>query len=162
MALYTLNNQNAGSPQNLTTTYKTILLATAATGATTLRRIWLMEWEVGGDAAPNSTDTTISYDISEQTAAGTSSAIVPRARDQGGGDAAALGTYGANATAEGTITASSSGWYYGMNQRASQRVQMRDEFSALIVAAVNLKGFAMRAKSPNVVTTVGWNAVVRE
>src|SRR5690242_4439044 len=100
MALYELNNQNAGTPQALTSTYKTQLIATAATGATTLRRIWLMEWEFGPDAVPNATDCSIVYDLSEQTAAGTATSITPRSRDVGGGDAAALGTYAANATAE--------------------------------------------------------------
>ena len=41
-------------------------------------------------------------------------------------------------------------------------VQMRDEWSALIVPAVNLKGLAMRAKSPNYASTVGWRGLVRE
>jgi len=50
----------------------------------------------------------------------------------------------------------------GLNQRASYRVQMRDEWSALIVPAVNAKGFAMRAFSPNYASTVGWRCLVRE
>ena len=162
MAAYVLNNQNAGTPQVLTTTYKTQLVATAATGATTLRRIWVMEWEIGATDVPNSTDCPINWDISEQTAAGTATSIVPRANDVGGGDAAALGTYAANATAEGTVTASSSAWFMGLNQRASYRIQMRDEWSSLIVPAVNVKGFAMRAKSPNYASVVGWRCLVRE
>ena len=52
--------------------------------------------------------------------------------------------------------------YLPINQRASYRVQMRDEWSALIVPAVNLKGLAMRAKSPNYASTVGWRGLVRE
>lgn len=162
MSVYTLNNQNAGTPQNLSATAKTILLATAATGATTLRRIWIMEWEIGATDVPNSTDCPINWDISEQTAAGTATSITPRNNDVGGGDAAALGTYAANATIEGTVTASSSAWFLGLNQRASYRIQMRDEVSALIVPAVNVKGFAFRAKSPNYTSTVGWRALVKE
>lgn len=166
MASYTLNNQNAGTPQNISTTVGaatgTILSAAAATGATTLRRVWIMEWEIGATAVPNSTDCPIMWDISEQTAAGTSTAITPRSNDVGGGDAAALGTYAANYTAAGTVTASSSAWFLGLNQRASYRIQMRDEFSSLIVPAVNTKGFAFRAFSPNYAATVGWRALVRE
>lgn len=162
MSAYTINNQNAGSPQNLSSSYKTILLAKAATGATTLRRIWLMEWEIGATDVPNATDCPILWDISEQTADGTASALTPRLNDVGGGDAAALGTYAANATAEGTVTASTSAWFLPLNQRASYRIQMRDEFHALIVPAVNLKGFAMRAKSPNYASTVGWRGLVKE
>lgn len=166
MATYNLNNQNAGTPQNIGSTLGaatgTILSATAATGATTLRRIWIMEWEIGATAVPNSTDCPILWDISEQTAAGTSTSITPRANDVGGGDAAALGTYAANYTAAGTVTASSSAWFMGLNQRASYRIQMRDEYNSLIVPAVNVKGFAMRAASPNFASTVGWRAVVKE
>lgn len=162
MSAYTINNQNAGSPQNLAATAKTILLITAATGATTLRRGWLMEWEIGATDVPNATDCPINWDISEQTAAGTITALTPRLNDVGGGDAAALLTYGANATVEGTVTASSSAWFLGLNQRASYRVQMRDEYHSLVVPAVNLKGFAMRAKSPNYASTVGWRGLVKE
>lgn len=162
MATYTISNQNAGTPQNLSSSYKTILLVTAATGATTLRRGWIMEWEIGAADVPNATDCPIFWDMSEQTAAGTITALTPRFNDLGGGDAAALLVYGANATAEGTVTASSQGWGLPLNQRASYRIQMRDERNAMIVPAVNLKGWAMRAKSPNYASTVGWRALVQE
>jgi hypothetical protein len=141
MPAYTLNNQNAGTPQNIGTTVGaatgTILSAAAATGATTLRRIWLMEWEIGATGVPNSTDCPINVGHLRADGGGTSTAITPRANDVGGGDAAALGTYAANYTAAGTVTASSSAWFIGLNQRASYRIQMRDEWSALIVPAVN-------------------------
>ena len=162
MALYAFNNQLGGTPQNLSSSFKSILIVTAATGATTLRRGWIYEFEVGADAVPNSTDCPITWDISAQTAAGTASSITPNPVDQGGGDAAALLTYAANATAEGTITANSSVFYLGLNQRASQRWIARDEKSAIIVAAVNVKGWAMRAKSPNYASTVGWQAYISE
>jgi hypothetical protein len=166
MASYTLNNQNAGTPQNISTTVGaatgTILSATALTGATTLRRIWIMEWEIGATAVPNSTDCPIMWDMSEMTATGTGTTVTPRANDVGGGDAAALGTYLANYTVAGTVTASSSAWFLGLNQRASYRIQMRDEWSSLIVPAVTAKGFAMRAFSPNYASTVGWRCLVRE
>lgn len=162
MSAFTLNNQNAGSPQNLSTSFKSVLIAKAATGATLLRRIWIMEWEIGATDVPNGTDCPIMWDISEQTADGTATAITPRANDVGALDAAALGTYATNATAEGTVTASTSAWFMGLNQRASYRVQMRDEFHSLIVPAVNLKGFALRAKSTTYTSTVGWRALVKE
>jgi hypothetical protein len=162
MATYTISNQNAGTPQSLSSSFKTILLVTAATGATTLRRGWIMEWEIGATDVPNATDCPIVWDMSEQTAAGTITALTPRFNDLGGGDAAALLTYGANATAEGTVTASSQGWGLALNQRASYRIQMRDERNSMIVPAVNLKGWAMRAKSPNYGSTVGWRALVQE
>ena len=55
MSSYTINNQNAGSAQVLTSTYKSILVASALTGATTLRRIWLTECEWGATDVPNAT-----------------------------------------------------------------------------------------------------------
>lgn len=162
MAAYTISNQNAGTPQSLSSSFKSILSVNAATGATTLRRGWLLEWEIGASDVPNATDCPINWDISEQTAAGTGTALTPRVNDLGGGDAAALLTYTSNYTIEGTVTASSQAWGLPLNQRASYRVQMRDEFHALIVPAVNLKGFALRAKSPNYASTVSWRALVKE
>ena len=162
MAIYAVSNQNAGSAQNLTSTYKTINTVWATTGATTLRRGWIYEFEVGADAVPNSTDCPISWDISAQTVSGTATTVVPLPVDQGGGDAAALLSYQTNATAEGTITASSSVFYLGLNQRASQRWIARDEKSAIIVAAVSQKGWSMRAKSPNYASTVGWQFYISE
>lgn len=162
MSAYTIANVNAGTPQSLSTTSKTILAITAATGATTLRRGWIMEWEIGATDVPNATDCQIVWDISEQTAAGTSTSLTPRFNDLGGGDAAALLVYSSNFTIEGTVTATSAAWILGLNQRASYRVQMRDEYHSLIVPAVNLKGFAMRAKSTNYASTVSWRALVKE
>lgn len=162
MAQYGFNNQLGGTPQNLSTSYKTILVVTAATGATTLRRGWLYEIEVGADNVPNATDCPIIWDISSQTAAGTATSITPLSNDPGGSDAAALLTYAANATAEGTITANSSIFCLPLNQRASQRWIARDDKSAIIVPAINLRGWAMRAKSTNYASTVVWQAYILE
>src|SRR6266567_9208895 len=161
MAAYTITNQNAGTQQNLSTAYKTLLSIGAATGATTLRRGWVMEWEIGANDVPNSTDCPINWDISVMTAAGTATLLTPQVNDIGGADAAALLVYNANYTAEPTVTASSSLWFMGLNQRASYRIQMRDEWSAIVVPAVNLKGPVMRAKSPNYASIAGWRALVR-
>lgn len=162
MALYAFNNQLGGTPQNLSSSFKSILIAVAATGAATLRRGWIYEFEVGADNVPNSTDCAISWDVSVQTAAGTATSITPQPVDVGGGDAAAQLTYTANATVEGTITSNSSLFYLGLNQRASQRWIARDEKSALIIPAVNAKGLALRAKSTNYASTVGWQAYISE
>jgi hypothetical protein len=162
MASFVLSNLNAGSQQNLSTAHKTILAANAATGATTLRRGWLMEWEIGAADVPNATDCPINWDISVQTAAGTSSALTAQVNDIGGGDAAALLTYLANSTAEPTVTASSSLWSMPLNQRASYRVVMTELAKAIIVPAVNLKGWVLRAKSPNYASIVAARALVLE
>lgn len=165
MAQYTFSNQNAGSEQSLTSSYKTIIGINAATGATTLRRGWVTEWAVGADAALATTDGNISYSIDVMNAAGTGSALTPQVNDIGGGDAAALLTYTANYTAEPTIVGSSNLWYFPLNQRQSWRVQTRDEWRSIIVPAVNLKGPVMRAKSPVASSysgTVGWSGFVSE
>jgi hypothetical protein len=165
MPAYTFSNLNAGSQQALSTAYKTIVGINAATGATTLRRGWIMEWEIGADAAPAATDCPIAWSIDVMTAAGTGSALTPQVNDIGGADAAALLVYTANYTAEPTVTANSNLWYLPLNQRASYRIQMRDEWSSIIVPAVNLKGPVMRAKAPvasSYTGTVGWRGLIRE
>lgn len=154
MARYAASNQLGGSEQNLSTTYKTLVLVTAATGATTLRRGWIDEVIVGADGTANSTDCQIVWDWSVQTAAGTISSITPQPTPDGA-DAAALLTYGANATAEGTITANSSLLAFATNQRQSQRIQYADfRVTPLIIPPVNLKGIALRAKSTTYASTV--------
>ena len=56
MALYAASNQLGGTPQNLSSSYKSINIVTAATGATTLRRGWIYEFEIGADNVPNATE----------------------------------------------------------------------------------------------------------
>lgn len=158
MARFAASNQLGGTEQSLTTTYKTLIVVTAATGATTLRRGWIDEIVVGADGTINSTDNQIVWDWSVQTAAGTATSITPNPTPDGS-DAAALLTYAANATAEGTITANSSLMAFPTNQRQSQRVAYADyRLTPLIIPAVNLKGIAMRAKS----ATYNSTAVVQQ
>lgn len=153
MARYAASNQLGGSEQVLTTTYKTLLVVNAATGATTLRRGWIDEILVGADGAAVATDCQAVFDWSAQTAAGTVTSVTPQPTLDGA-DAAALLTYGANATAEGTITSNSSLLAFPVNQRQSQRVAYADfRLSPLIIPAVNLKGIACRAKSTNYTST---------
>ncbi len=150
MALYSINNRLAGSQQNLSSSFKTIVALTAATA--TLRRAWVYEFEVGADGAPNSTDCAIVYDWSRQTNVGTSTSGTPNPLD--GADAAA-GTVGSlNFTGEGTITATSSLMSLALNQRNSQRWIARDEKSAMIIPATNLAGIADRALSATYASTV--------
>jgi hypothetical protein len=163
MASYAVSNNNYNaSLQALSTSYKTLLAYYALTGATTLRRIWMYEFEIGPLNVPVATDCTIQYDCSVLTAVGTWTAATPQKNDTGGGDAAALGTYQVNATAEPTVTAASSIFNIGLNQRSSQRWMARDKFSSLISAAVNAQGLACRALSTNYNLQAGWNAFVEE
>jgi hypothetical protein len=153
MALYSANNRLAGTQQVLTTTFKTQMSLTAATGAATLKRGWIYDVEFGADGQPNgSTDCSIVYDWSRQTAAGTSTSATPNPVDPA--DTAAGLICSVNFTAEGTVTAASSLMSVALNQRNSQRWIARDEKSALIIPATNLAGIAVRALSTAFTSTV--------
>ncbi len=149
MALYSMNNTQAGSQQNLSSSFKTLCSLTAATGATTLRRGFIYEWEVGLDGAPNSTDCAVVWDWSRQTTLGTGTSNTPSPLDIS--DAAALLVSTINYTVEPTITASLMS--VALNQRNSQRWIARDDRSALIVPATNVAGIAGRAKSATYAST---------
>lgn len=140
MAKYATNNDNAGTKQALSSAYKTLLLLTAATA--TLCRAMVYDVLIGTNGTP--ADNFIEWDISRQTAAGTITATTPNPLDTTHRAAGTVG--GANATAEGTITASSSVFYVGVNQRASYR-WVAAPGGELIIPAVNLSGLALRAKS---------------
>ena len=92
MARYSVNNLMAGSQQVLATTNKAIIGINAVTGATTLRRGWIDEIEVGADGAAVATDCQIDWTMAVQTAAGTGTAATPQPTPDGA-DAAALLTY---------------------------------------------------------------------
>lgn len=160
MPQYSFNNQLAGTPQNLSSSYKTILYTAAATGATTLRRGWIYELEVGADGAPNSTDCTIVWSMDRTTADGTGTSAVPPPLETN--DAAALLTYKVNYTAEPTVTSATTLLALALNQRNSQRVLFKDDVSSLIVPAVNNAGIVMRAKSATFAATVVGQEYVRE
>jgi len=144
MALYAISNTQAGSQQSLTSSYKTIVVLTAATA--TLRRAWFYEAEMGADGAPSNTDGPVVFQWSRQTAAGTATSATPNPLDAADGIAGTVAAV--NATAEGTVTANSEILTIALNQRNSQRWIARDEKSALIIPATNLAGIAARAKSP--------------
>lgn len=149
MARYGINNTLAGTQQSLSTTFKTIAAATAATATLTNAKVY--EIGVGQDGTLNATDCQVVWDVSRQTAAGTSTAATPVALD---GASRAAGTVGSvNFTAEGTITAASSAWIQTVNQRGTWRWQAADEGGMLIIPATNLAGLALRAKSSNYAST---------
>lgn len=141
MARYQSNNDLAGTKQALSSAYKTLLVLKAATA--TLTRAAIYDVLIGTNGTP--ADNVVEWDISRQTADGTATAVTPVPLD---GSLRAAGTVGAaNATAEGTITATSSVFYVGVNQRASYR-WVAAPGSELIIPATNLAGLALRAKSP--------------
>jgi len=142
MPSYNSNNLLVGTQQALSTAYKTLLALTAATATLTSAEVF--EFGVGTDGTP--AENVVQYDISRQTAAGTSTAVTPVALNSAKGAARTVGS--ANFTAEGTITATSSVWAMPLNQRASFRWIARGDDDRLIIPATNLAGFALRAKSP--------------
>lgn len=141
MAKYSVNNSPLASQQALATTYKT-LAALYASSSVSLRRFKIYEFEIGTNALP--ADDVLEWDLSAQTAAGTATAFTPNKMDQA--DGGAVTVVGVNATGEGTITANSSRFYMGMNQRTSYRWIAR-EGCEIVAPAVNLSGFALRAQA---------------
>jgi hypothetical protein len=147
MARYKIDTSFGGSEQSLVAAggYKTMLVVTAATGATTLRRGWVDEFTCGIDGLPAATDGQIIYDWSLCTTAGTSTAITPFPSE--GSDAAALLTYGANATIEPSVATANSKHAIVLNQRQSYHWWAMDMSKALVIPAANTNGIAGRAKS---------------
>jgi hypothetical protein len=151
MAVYSTNNLLAGSQQACSGTYKTAIALTAATATLTSGKIIDVDFGAAGTPA----DNYMEYDISRQTAAGTSSAATPNALDP---TVRAAGTVGSvNFTAEGTVTAASSVLYIPVNQRASYR-WVAVPGSELVIPNVNLDGFAIRFRSGSYTGNVGITA----
>jgi len=140
MADYSTNNGLVGSGQAATSTYKSVLSVLG--GATLPRRTKLYDVMFGTIGTP--ADQTYEFDISRQTAAGTGSATTPVPLDPA--DAASVATSMSNYTAEGTITATSSVFYLGINQRASYR-WVAAPGSELVTPATTAAGLALRMRS---------------
>lgn len=140
MAKYSSSNTLAGTQQALSSSYKTLLALTAATA--TLCGALIYDVLIGTDGTP--ADNSVVFDISRQTAAGTSTGITPVPLNPQHRAAGIVGS--GNFTAEGTITATSSVFSIGINQRASYR-WVAAPGSELVIPATNLAGFALRAKS---------------
>ena len=148
MAIYTSSNLLAGTQQNLSTAYKTLLSLTAETTTFGVVRGKISEITIGIDAAP--ADNTINIDVSRQTAAGTSTAVTVNPVDPG--DVAGRAAGEANYTAEGTITAASQLLAIPMNQRATAR-WVCSPGGELVWPATDENGLAIRAKSPAYTST---------
>lgn len=156
MANYSVNNSLGGTAQNLSTSYKTIITSTSSS-ATQARRGQIYDVMLGTDGTP--ADNAVVWDISRQTAAGTITAVT--AVPLNPADAAYLGLAAANATIEGTITATSSVLNLGVNQRASYR-WVAAPGGELVYPATTANGFALRAKSPAYTSTVTGQWYVQE
>ena len=150
MALYSANNKQAGTQQNIAASPgKTMINITALTGAATLKRGWIYEWEVGADGAPNSTDCAITWEFIRNTTVGTGTAVTPSPLDLADTAGGLVAT--ANHTVEPTMGVSLMA--VALNQRNSQRWIARDEKSALIIPATTVTGVGCRAYSPTYAST---------
>jgi hypothetical protein len=150
MALYAESNKLAGAQQNLAASPgKTLISLTALTGAATLKRGWIYEWEVGADGAPNATDCAITWEAIRNTSVGTATAATPSPLDSA--DTAAGLVCNVNFTAEPSLGVSLMA--VALNQRNSQRWIARDEKSSLIIPATTITGIGMRAYSPTYAST---------
>jgi hypothetical protein len=143
MAGFAASNLNATTPTQtaMTTTFKT--LVNLAIGATTFRRIKVHEFVFGTDGTP--ADNAMTWDVSRTTTVGTGVAGVVVPLDSA--DSAFLGTSTINHTIEPTVTANTSVWTAGMNQRATHR-WVAYPGQELVVPATTLNGLAFRARSP--------------
>lgn len=151
MALYAESNKLGGTQQNLATSPgKTIISLTALTGAATLKRGWIYEWEVGADGAPNATDCAITWEFIRNTSVGTATAATPSPLDPA--DTAAGLVCNVNFTAEPSLGVSLMA--VALNQRNSQRWIARDEKSSLIIPATTITGIGCRAYSITYGSTV--------
>jgi len=148
MARYAVSNAQ-GTTQANTTTYKTQIDLTAATGATTLRKAWIYDVMFGADGTP--ADNAMSYKLDRQTSTGTRTSATPAPLDAG--DAAALITAGVCTTIEGIVTSATQLLEVGVNQRASYR-WVAAPGGELVVPATNVAGIGLRSKSPAYTGTV--------
>jgi hypothetical protein len=142
MAGFAASNLNATTPaqQAMTTTFKTLINLSA--GATP-RRIKIHEFVFGTDGTP--ADNAMTWDVSKTSAIGTGTVGIITALDAA--DAAFSGVSTINHTAEPTVTATSSYWTAGMNQRATHR-WVAYPGQELVVPATTAAGLSFRAKSP--------------
>ena len=140
MAKYSTNNSLAGAQQATSAAYKTMVALTAATATLTSAKVYDLLMGTSGLPA----DNYLEFDLSRQTAVGVSTVATPNPLD---GALRSAGTVAnVNFTAEGTITASSSLFYVGVNQRASYR-WVATPGSELVIPATNLAGLAFRVRS---------------
>lgn len=139
MARYQLNDALAGTQQAMSSSYKTLQSAFCSG---TPRRGKLYDLAIGTNGTP--ADNFLEFDISRMTVDGTGTATTPTALDPA--DAAALASAKANYTVEPTVTAASSLFYVGINQRASYR-WVAAPGSELVWPATAANGLVVRAKS---------------
>ena len=124
----------SGSPKTV--------LSTFASNATATRRGKIYDVLIGTNGVP--ADNYLQWDISRMTVDGTGTPVTPNALDPA--DAGALGAAKNNYTVEPTVTANSSLFNVGVNQRASYR-WVAAPGSELVFPATNANGLVLRTLS---------------
>lgn len=156
MANYSSNNALAGTAQAVSSSYKTLVSVTSSS-ATQARRGQIYDVLIGTLGTP--ADNAMQWDISRQTAAGTATSVTAVALNPA--DAAFLGLSTANSTAEPTITAASSVFNVGVNQRASYR-WVAAPGSEFVYPATTANGFALRVLSASYTGTASGQLLFTE
>jgi hypothetical protein len=142
MARYAISTNTAGTPQAMSTSYKTLIALTAATGATTLRQAFVYDAMMGVYDTP--ADNVMSWKIDRQTSVGTGTAAA--GAPLMANDAAGLITETVNFTIEGIVTAATQLMEIPVNSRASYR-WVAAPGGELVVPATDVTGLGLRAKS---------------
>lgn len=156
MVNFSSNNSLAGTPQSMSTSYKTIV-GLAASSATQARRGQIYDIMIGADGTP--ADNALVWDVSRQTVAGTGTTAT--AVPLNPADAAYLGLSLANYTVEPTVTAASSLFNIAINQRASYR-WVAAPGSELVYPATTANGLVLRCKSATYTSTVTGHVLFSE
>ena len=149
-----------GSQQTVSSAYKT---ATRVNATGTNKRGKISEFYCGAVANPNATDCAVQVDISRITAtgAGADTSFTPNSNDPA--DGASVNSAGVNATAEATtITANSSLWNDGLNQRNSIRVVLPQESQYLVWPATAGSGLILRVTSATFATSYAFGCTFME
>ena len=158
------NNANGGTPQSLSTSFKTIVALLVTSGA--LRRVYVEEVSGSASDVPSSTDGPLTWDLSLVTADGTGTASAPQPSQvfETGTENAALTTGKANYTAEPTVTASTSRLILSPNQRSVLRWAALSDDHRPSCPGVAASGFSWRAHGPTggYASTVNGNVIFSE
>lgn len=135
---YAVSNTQAGTPQAITSSFKTITQVTAATATLCRGRLYDVAFGTLGTPA----DQTYTFDISRQTTLGTGTTATASPLDLSYTASGSIGTV--NMTAEPTTGVSV--FSLGINQRASYR-WVAAPGGELVWPATNLAGLGVRATS---------------
>lgn len=140
MANYEVNNAQGGTAQAVSSSYKTLVQVSAATATLTNAKIYDVMFGTLGTPA----DQSYQFDMSRSTTITTGTTAAPIPLDPSARAAGSVGTV--NFTAEPTVTATSSLFNLGVNQRASYR-WVAAPGSELVVPAINVNGIVLRVQS---------------